>query len=264
MTVDLYTRERGNGPWLVMLHGLFGSGDNLGGLARILETNYRILLVDLRNHGRSPHADTMTYADMAADVFAAMSENDIVSAVVFGHSMGGKVAMQMALSRPERVTCLVVGDIAPVTYGAHHARILEGMQAVAVAAPQSRQKALALLSQYVDTDDVLSFLMTNWRRGDDGVWKWRINLDAIVERYSDIADGTQNGTYEGPVLFLRGEQSDYIQASHREPILRFFPKAQVKTIGGTGHWLHAEKPEMVARSIQRFVTNSNAPGAENS
>lgn len=253
MTVDLYARTKGEGPWLVMLHGLFGSGDNLGGLARLLEANYRILLLDLRNHGRSAHAPEMTYGDMAQDVFKAMDQHDIDKAIVFGHSMGGKVAMQMALATPERVTALIVGDIAPVRYGNHHDRILQGLRTVEKATPQSRSGAQEILADYVDEPDVLNFLMTNWRRDEQGKWRWRINLSAIVARYADIADGSSGGPYEGPVLFLRGEHSDYVQGEHRDKILALFPSATVKTIGGTGHWLHAEKPDMVARSILRFL-----------
>jgi len=251
--VELYTKIRGNGPWLVMLHGLFGTGDNLGGITRILENDFRILLVDLRNHGRSPHTPSMTYGEMAEDVFAAMDSENITDAYVFGHSMGGKTAMTMALLRPERVTKLVVGDIAPVPYDGHHARVLEGLDAVEKAGPQSRKEAEAVLATYVEEQGVLSFLMTNWRRKQDGRWGWRMNLDVILRKYSDIAAGMSNAVYGGPVLFLRGANSDYIQAQHRERILALFPEATVKTIGDTGHWLHAEKPELVARSVKRFL-----------
>ncbi len=251
--VELYTKVRGNGPWLVMLHGLFGSGDNLGGIARILENDFRTLLVDLRNHGRSPHAPSMTYSEMAEDVFAVMDRENIVEACVFGHSMGGKTAMTMALSKPDRVTKLVVGDIAPVPYDGHHARVLEGLHAVAMVGPQSRAEAEAILAPYVEEEGVLNFLMTNWRRQQDGRWGWRVNLDVILRQYSEIAAGMNSAVYGGPVLFLRGANSDYIQAQHRERILELFPAATVKTIGGTGHWLHAEKPDLVARSVKRFL-----------
>ncbi len=251
--VELYSRVRGDGPWLVMLHGLFGSGDNLGGIARILESDFRILLVDLRNHGRSPHAPTMTYAEMAEDVFAAMDKENIAEAFVFGHSMGGKTAMTMALSNPNRVSKLVVGDIAPVPYGGHHDRVIEGLHAVAKVGPQSRAEAEAILCSYVEEEGVLGFLMTNWRRQSDGRWGWRINLDVISGQYSDIAAGMDSAVYRRPVLFLRGANSDYIQAQHRERILELFPEATVKTIAGTGHWLHAEKPELVARNVKRFL-----------
>ena len=147
--MDLVYRERGEGPPLLMLHGLFGSADNLGGIARLLEPDFRTISVDLRNHGRSPHADEMTYVAMASDVHALMGRLDIRRAHVFGHSMGGKVAMQLALDYPEQVDKLVVADIAPVTYEHHHAPILEGMQAVANAKVSSRKEAQEILQQFV-------------------------------------------------------------------------------------------------------------------
>lgn len=253
MTVQLYTRQKGQGPALVMLHGLFGSGDNLGGIARLLSEEFQVTMMDLRNHGRSPHADSMTYGEMAEDVFAAMDTAGIQSANVFGHSMGGKVAMQMALMQPARIEKLIVGDIAPVAYGNHHSQTLAGLMAVANEAPQSREEASASLAAYVSEPDVLGFLLTNWRKNAEGVWAWRINLDVIASNYSDIAASVEGMSYDGPTLFLRGSQSDYIRSEYKNEILSLFPRATVKTVEGTGHWLHAEKPSLVARAISKFL-----------
>jgi len=251
--MDLFYRVRGEGEPLLLIHGLFGSADNLGGLARILEADYKVIAVDLRNHGRSPHAPTMGYRAMADDVRRVLDKEGVDSAHVFGHSMGGKTAMQLALDTPERVNRLVVGDIAPVPYGPHHGAILKGMRAVADAAPEGRKGAEAVLSQYENNPAVLSFLLTNWRKADDGKWGWRLNFDVIESDYGSIAAGNEGNPYLDEVLFLRGELSDYVQAEHRDQILNLFPKAQVRTIGGTGHWLHAEKPDMVARTIVKFL-----------
>jgi len=251
--IDLSYRERGQGPTLLLIHGLFGSADNLGGLARILEAEFRTISVDLRNHGRSPHADSMSYPLMADDVLRLMDRLGIEKANIFGHSMGGKTAMQLTLDYPDRVKKLIVADIAPVTYSHHHLKILQGMEAVAVVAPTSRKAALEILSKYEDEPAVLSFLLTNWRRGEAGSWEWRINLEAINRDYAKIAVGNTGNPYLGDVLFLRGSNSSYILAEHKDAILNLFPNATVRTIGGTGHWLHAEKPDMVARSISRFL-----------
>ncbi|MCJ9427603.1 alpha/beta fold hydrolase [Kordiimonas marina] len=251
--MQLYFRERGAGAPLVMLHGLFGSADNLGGIARILESDFRVIAPDLRNHGRSPHDDHMSYPLMAADVLALMDSLGLEKVHLFGHSMGGKTAMQLALNAPDRVSKLVVGDIAPVAYGHHHSRILEGMRAVADAGDMSRSDAEKILSTYVDEPDVLSFLLTNWRRQDDGTQGWRLNLDAIERDYMEIAAANTGGPFMGPTLFVRGGNSDYVQAEHREAILRLFPNASVRTVEGTGHWLHAEKPDLVARIVNRFL-----------
>lgn len=251
--MDLFYRVRGEGKPLLLIHGLFGSADNLGGIARLFEESYKVISVDLRNHGRSPHAPDMGYAAMADDVRRVLDKAAIEQVHVFGHSMGGKTAMQLALDSPERIDRLVVGDIAPVPYGPHHSAILKGMRAVADAAPEGRKGAEEILKGYEGEPAVLSFLLTNWRRGDDDSWGWRLNFDAIESDYEAIAAANSGGPYEGDVLFLRGELSNYVLAEHREEILNLFPKAQVRTIGGTGHWLHAEKPDMVARAIVRFL-----------
>ena len=251
-TVDLFYRERGTGHPVLMLHGLFGSMENLGGLSRQLEQTYRVIGIDLRNHGRSPHTDTMNYSGMAADVLRLMDHLGLEQAHVFGHSMGGKTAMQLALTVPYRVSKLLVGDIAPVAYGNNHGDILTGMQKVATAAPDSRKGAQDILSAYVDEPAVLGFLLTNWRRLDTGVFGWRLNLDTIVRDYASIMTGNDGTPYEGPALFLRGGMSDYVMAGHRARILELFPKATSRTVEGTGHWLHAEKPDLVGRIIERF------------
>lgn len=253
--MDLFYRSRGEGAPLMMLHGLFGSADNLGGLARAMEQDFHMIMVDHRNHGRSPHAPTNSYPEMAEDIFRVMDREGLDKAHVFGHSMGGKVAMQMALMAPERIDRVVVGDISPVRYSRHHDRILEGMAAVAAAAPQNRAGAEETLKPYVVEPDVLSFLLTNWRRGDDGSWQWRLNFDAIRDDYDAIIDEVRGDPVETPVLFLRGGLSEYVMAEHRELILRLFPNATVRTVEGTGHWLHAEKPDLVARLVTRFLKN---------
>ena len=252
--MHLHYRERGEGPPLVMLHGLFGSADNLGGLARILAKEFHTITVDLRNHGRSPHSDRMSYSLMAEDVCALMDQLGLERAHVFGHSMGGKVAMQLALDCPSRVNKLVIADIAPVSYTHHHAAILDGMQAVAEAAPSSRKGAEDILRRYESEPAILSFLMTNWRRDTNGNWGWRHNLAAIRSEYAHIAAGNNGSGFKGDVLFLRGGLSHYIGAEHRDAILDLFPNATVRTIEGVGHWLHAEKPDMVARAVSRFLT----------
>ena len=251
--MELIYQSRGEGTPLLLVHGLFGSADNLGGITRLLVEDYRVISVDLRNHGRSPHASGVSYGEMAADLLAVMDKENVSSAHVFGHSMGGKTVMQLALNHPTRIQRMVVGDIAPVRYPPHHTEIFKGMRAVSAAKPTSRKDAQEILATYVPEREVLGFLMTNWRRSKDGNWRWRINLDAIEAGYSDIAAGNSGGPYAGEVLFLRGSLSNYIKPEHRETILSLFPKATVRTIEGTGHWLHAEKPDMVARAISRFL-----------
>lgn len=239
---------------LILLHGLFGSADNLGALVRGLSGDRRVIAADLRNHGRSPHVDAMGYGAMADDVIALMDRLGLDRVDLFGHSMGGKVAMQLALDHGDRVHRLIVGDIAPVAYPPHHTDILRGMEKVAAAAPDSRKGADDILKAYVETDAVRGFLLTNWRRAEDGLWGWRLNLPVLVRDYGAIAAGNDDGMpFAGPALFLRGGVSDYVGPEHRDRILALFPKASVRTIEQAGHWFHAEKPDMTIRQIVKFL-----------
>lgn len=251
----LFFRTKGEGKPLVMLHGLFGSGDNLGGLTRTLSEDYQTISVDLRGHGRSPHLGAISYPIMANDVVRVMDNLGVEKAHVLGHSMGGKTAMQLALSHPDRVEKLVVEDISPVAYSRHHDSILEGMTAVVAARPDGRKNAEAILRDYESDPSVLSFLLTNWRREEGGTWGWRVDLAEISKGYDHIAAAVEGEPYSGPTLFLRGGLSDYIQPNHKDAILGLFPQTAVRTIEGTGHWLHAEKPDMVARAILKFLAD---------
>jgi esterase len=255
--MDLNYRIKGDGPPLLLVHGLFGSLDNLGGLVRGLADQYQTIAMDMRNHGRSPHSNIMTYPAMADDLLHLMDKENIDSAHVFGHSMGGKASMQLALNAPDRVKKLIVGDIAPVRYGANHTSVLEGMQALADEKPADRRAASALLERYIDDPAVLSFIMTNWRKNDEGVWSWRLNLHAIIDQYDGIAaaPSVEDGgsPYSGPTLFIKGNQSDYVTEEYRSEILRLFPNTELRAIEGTGHWFHAEKTELTIRIIKRFL-----------
>lgn len=251
--MELFTRIKGEGEPIILLHGLFGSQDNLGMLARGLEDEYRVIGADHRNHGRSRHALPHDTPSMAADVFEVMNREGIQSTYLYGHSMGGKVAMQMALMAPDRVKGLIVGDIAPVAYPRHHDRIFEGMHALESHDFNTREEAATFLSAYESEPAVLSFLLTNLRRGEDGKLAWRIGLKFIEDDYDQLMKGNDGGPYDGPVLFLKGGDSDYITSEHREEILKLFPKASVRIIEGTGHWFHAEKPELTLRLVKRFL-----------
>jgi len=250
--VDLYSRTQGTGPDVIVIHGLFGASDNLGGLARGLGADYRVHSIDLRNHGRSPHSPDHSYPLMADDVFALMDRLDIPSAAIFGHSMGGKVAMQMALTNAARVTRLVVGDIAPVTYGHHHQSVLAAMTAAAESGGD-RQAVREVMAPYLDDERVTDFLLTNWRRGTDGRWGWRVNLDAIKNRYANIAAAPSGQPYAGKTLFIRGVLSNYVTADMRPEIEALFPNAVAKGLAQAGHWFHAEKPDMTLRVVHRFL-----------
>ncbi|WP_339674367.1 alpha/beta fold hydrolase [Dasania marina] len=229
---------------VILLHGLFGMGINLGSVAKALAEHYSVHSLDLRNHGLSPHSPLMSYPLMANDVLAYMDAQGIAQAHVLGHSMGGKVAMQLALSQPERVSKLIVADISPVVYEASHDAVFAGLKAVDFSAVNNRRDADAMLAAHVQEPAVRQFLLRSMYRGDDKRFAWRMNVAALEANYTEIKSGLDQQTvYPGEVLFIKGEQSDYILPQHRERILQLFPKASVKVIQNTGHWLHAEKPE---------------------
>jgi esterase len=262
MSVELNHRVAGEGEPLILLHGLFGSLENLSGVAQRLQDQWRVHALDQRNHGRSPHTDTMDYRSMADDVLAYMDSQGLEQAAVLGHSMGGKTAMQLALSHPDRVSRLIVADIAPVAYESGHDAVLQGLRAIDLERIRSRQEADEILQEYVEMAPVRQFLLKNLvrvsdkERGSDDSrqFRWRINLPVIESEYGNIADPpAADEPYSGPTLFIKGEESDYIQDEHREPVGRLFPEAQLRVISGTGHWLHAEKTDTFSKLCRRFL-----------
>ena len=261
MTVALNHRITGEGPPLILLHGLFGSLDNLGGIARRLEDQWQIHALDERNHGSSPHTDTMDYPAMAADVIAYMDAQALDKVSLLGHSMGGKVAMQVALQAPERVEKLIVADIAPVNYKPRHDAILDGLTSMDLTGVRSRQDADRLMADFVEEPGVRQFLLKNLERipaqeqaDDEVAFRWRLNLSVIDACYDKLAAAPEGqGPFEGPVLFIKGADSAYIQEKHRDTIRTLFPGAELKIIEGTGHWLHAEKPDAFAMLCRRFL-----------
>lgn len=243
----------GDAPAVILLHGLFGSASNLGIVARALAPNFSVYSLDMRNHGLSPRADTMSYSDMSEDVAEFIENQDLAPCHVLGHSMGGKVAMQLALDRPELIDKLVLADIAPVQYPPHHDDVLAGLRAVAAAAPQGRREADQVLSDHVQEASVRAFLLKSWQADEDGNYRWLINQKAVRANYAGLGEANQGGSYSGEALFIAGGDSDYMQEKYRQPTLALFPNARVKVIAGAGHWLHAEKPALFNSLVLRFL-----------
>jgi esterase len=246
--------EQGSGPPLVLLHGLFGTAKNLGAVARGLSPQARVLSPDLRNHGDSPHDPAMDYAIMAADVAETMDAAGIASARVVGHSMGGKVAMMLALTQPHRIEKLVVMDIAPVPYDHGYDGYIEAMKAIPLNNEVTRKAANEILAAPIPDADLRLFLLSNLALGENP--HWRFGLDEIggAGRGFPIQDIGQGATpYSGPALFLCGGNSDYVQPSATPIIKTLFPSAEIQTIEGAAHWLHAEQPKPVIAALQAFL-----------
>ena len=255
--LTLHYREHGDGPPLLILHGLFGAGGNWGRVARQLAADYRVILVDLRNHGQSPHHPDMRYPTMAADVLALMDRLSLERPIVLGHSMGGKVAMTLALAHPARVGRLVIVDIAPVPYaGDSHEDLISAMQALDLEAVTSRRSASDALAGAIPEAGVRQFLLTNLEQRD-GVWRWRIPLTYLRDGLATVRDFPEiAGAFTGQSLFLHGGRSPYVHPDHHSSIRKRFPNSKIVGLQELGHWLHAEAPDLVYTEISRFLAES--------
>ncbi len=249
----LHTDITGQGTPLLLIHGLFGSGENLGMIARLLADRFRVINIDLRNHGRSGHSDTLSYPLMAADLVETMDSLGLQTAAVLGHSMGGKAAMQLALLHPERVSKLVLADISPVVSQARHLGILDALNRIDLPRLTDRKDADRQLQQGISDAGTRAFLLKSLQKTEQG-FQWRFNLAALTAQYQQVLAAPQaTAPYEGPVLFIKGGNSDYLLAEHQPQIQQLFPKARAKIIEGTGHWLHAEKPAAFAKITADFL-----------
>ncbi|NVJ85027.1 MAG: alpha/beta fold hydrolase [Algoriphagus sp.] len=251
--MKLNYKKSGTGKPLVILHGLFGSADNWFSIARELENEFTLYLVDQRNHGESPHAEEWNYEVMVEDLRELIDEEGLSEIFLMGHSMGGKTAMNFAVTYPDRVERLIVADISPRYYPIHHQTILEGLNSINLSEIQSRKDADDQLARYINIPGIRQFLLKSLGRDRNGFY-WKINLPVITEKIEEVGKALEEDTvYEGPTLFLAGANSNYIQQSDLPDILEHFPNYELEFIEGAGHWLHAEKPDAVVREIRRFL-----------
>ncbi|MEX2129893.1 MAG: alpha/beta fold hydrolase [Pseudohongiellaceae bacterium] len=246
------------GKPLIILHGLFGSLNNWNWQSRELAREFAVTALDLRNHGGSVHHADMNYALMAKDVLTFLDAQQIDSCYLLGHSMGGKVAMQLALEHPERVERLLVVDIAPVDYSAKkgaHEDVFAGLEAIDLDKLASRKEADRMLAEYIEEKPLRQFLLANLTRSEQGGFQWRFNLAALRGNYNKLRHKPAGGKpFEKPVLFVKGADSNYIGEEHRDRILKLFPAAQIKVIMGAGHWVHVDKPQTFYKIARDFFS----------
>jgi pimeloyl-ACP methyl ester carboxylesterase len=250
----LAATEAGSGPPLLLLHGLFGAGQNFGAIRAALAPRFRVVTPDLRNHGASGRHADMAYAAMAADVAATMDALGIARAAVLGHSMGGKVAMALALAHPGRVERLVVADIAPVRYAPSLRAYVAAMQAVPLRAGLTRREADAVLAAAIPEAGIRAFLLQNLRFEADPP-AWRLGLDEIAAAMPAIEDfsAAPGARFDGPVLVLAGERSGYIRPEHHDAFRALFPAVRFATVPQAGHWVHAENPAGFLALLEPFL-----------
>src|SRR5690554_3994276 len=258
---SLYYKILGEGEPIILLHGLLGMSDNLGSLAKTLADDYKVISIDAINHGESPHQAVISYDSMADDVLLVMDRLGIEKAAILGHSMGGKTAMQIAINAPDRVSRLIVADIAPVIYPAsYHKDLFAAMKAVSKEVINSRKDADSILEKNgVSTLGVRQFLLKNLKRNEQGQWVWQCALDNLIANYPAIsAAPTLRNGYQGASLFIKGGASDYVKDSHLPIIEQTFPQSIVRAIEGASHWLHAEYPQQFADLVYHFLQQNPA------
>lgn len=252
--MQLYYREFGQGSPVIILHGLFGFSDNWQTIAKSLADHHLVVTPDLRNHGRSPHVPGHSYPEMAEDLKSFMETHWMFSAALVGHSMGGKVAMQLALSHPDFVERLVVVDIAPGQAEDKHSSIFEALIGMDLSKIATRQEAEAYLTERIPDNGTRQFLLKNITREADGRFAWKMNLPILWQHFDDIlAPVSGLDPFEKPALFIRGSRSGYIKDSDFPLIKSLFPQAEIATIEDAGHWVHADKPAELLKALTQFL-----------
>lgn len=254
MSVKLASRAYGEGPPLVVLHGLFGSGRNWHTIARELAKTHRVHAVDLRNHGRSPWAEPMTYSEMIDDLRLFLDEHGLERASILGHSLGGKTAMLFALLYGQMVESLVVVDIAPVRYGHTYLAHVEAMQAVRLGDCADRRQVERELARGVEDATLRTFLMQNLV-SRKGCYAWRVNLEAIGASLQDLSGfpDVEGLDYGGRTLFVSGDRSDYVKPDHEYEVRELFPWAEFEVIPDAGHRVHADQPGPFLERVAAFL-----------
>lgn len=246
-----FCRSRNNVP--VIIHGLFGSMGNVRPIARTIESDYEVHLLEMRNHDDSPHDDEMSFNIMADDVIEYMDYKEIEKAYLVGHSMGGKIAMQIALNYPEHIKKLIVADIYQAHYPNYHNALIDGFYAILDAKVTSRHEADKIMMEYSPSGAERSFLLKNLYRKDDGTYGLKLKVKAIDNNYSILREAPTGNPYREPTLFIKGKDSAYIQAKHKETILELFPNVSLKIIENTGHYLHVDKSKVFNGIVKGFL-----------
>jgi esterase len=251
--MKLNFKQYGSGHPLIILHGLMGSLDNWGTLAKRFGEYFSVYIVDQRNHGQSPHDDDIDYELMSEDLLEFIEDHDLVRPILLGHSMGGKTVMKFALDNPDKVSALIVADISPRTYKVHHDQILDALASINFYEVKSRKEVENILLDKLGDKGTVLFLAKNVYWESKEKLAYRFNLESLRNNITTISAWPENHmVYNGDVLFLRGGKSNYI-GDHETSIEEQFPKAALQTIEGAGHWLHAEKPDEFFNHVMNYL-----------
>ena len=253
--MQLHYKKTGEGIPFIILHGLFGSGDNWMSFARMLsEKGYAVYQVDLRNHGRSPHAAQHSFKLMSDDVFELIKTNNLEDVILLGHSMGGKAAMQLAIDHKECLSALIVIDIATYYYPVKQDEILKGLLSLDLEQVKTRDEAEQQLGVHVKDLSSRQFLLKNLFRKENGQFGWRFNLPVLNKEIENIGQAIDGLSADLQVLFVRGSNSNYIDPERFDECRKIFPKAELITIENAGHWVHADQPQAMLDAVMEFVS----------
>lgn len=252
--LKLFFRKSGSGQPLVILHGLFGISDNWAGLAKQWSEHFTVYVLDLRNHGQSPHAEEWNYSVMAEDLLEFFGDERLTNITLLGHSMGGKVAMRLALDYPMAISKLIVSDIGTKYYPENNRNVVNALLKVQPQNLASRKEAEAILKAELNDNGTVQFLLKNlfWREFEDGTKRldWRFNLDVISRKLQVVSEATDSpAPCDVESLFIRGEHSNYILPQDETGIKWVFPHATFLTIPDAGHWVHADNPKAVFEAV---------------
>ncbi len=265
--MNLFFRKLGQGPPLIIIHGLYGSSDNWFTIGKKLAENFEVYLIDQRNHGQSPHTHEHNYILLKEDLREFMDQQSIEKAIILGHSMGGKTAMFFSADYPERISSLIVVDISPLSYLTtnsaqllQHKIILDSMLSIDFSNISSREQVDAILSESIQQNQVRQFLLKNIKRSKDNKFHWGLNISVLQNELPKIIDGMNINDFKNkksitgfPVLFIKGSDSDYIQENDIKAILTIYPQAEFETINDAGHWVHAEQPKLFLKTVLQFL-----------
>ena len=254
--IELNYKSFGQGPPLIIVHGLFGTLDNWQTLAKSFAEKYSVFILDLRNHGRSPHKDGLfDYQVLAEDLKDFMEQHWIYKSHLLGHSMGGKTVMQFALTYPEMVDKMIVVDIAPKSYKGGHEAILHALSSLDLTTLVDRKSAEDHLMDLLNDVGTVQFLLKNLSRKKEGGFEWKMNLNNLIQNYDNILDNISiESQNEQPALFIRGSNSDYVLDSDFQHIQELFPNSKIITIDDAGHWVHADKPKELFEIVDEFLS----------
>lgn len=261
--MKLFYRKFGKGSPLIIIHGLYGSSDNWISIGKKLAENFEVFLIDQRNHGKSPHSTEHNYAVLKEDLLEFMNDQFIEKAIIIGHSMGGKTAMFFVADYPERVSHLIIVDISPRAYKTAdssqllaHKAIINAMYNLDFYGITSRKEIDDVLAKSIPENRIRQFLLKNINRSKENEYSWRLNIKALKNELVNIMNGFDENKAiisRIPVLFIKGENSNYILDEDKKAISCFFPLAQVETISNAGHWLHVEQTEIFLKKVNKFI-----------